>query len=416
MERTYESARALAGRAAGPLSNHVGAFTASLIEQQYAACVIYIKVRHALAFDRWLAKRRIVLANLREVHIERFQSRTRPRHRRIRVQTRQLERREVTHLLRFLRARGACPEAHVETTAAEGMTARFEQHLQQKQGLAPTTIERYRTVAGQFLEYRFRRGVVDLTALRAADSAAFIQLQSQRLHPPALKCVVNALRSFLRFAQYRGEVTAGVVAAVPRVAAWSTTPALPKAISPQHAQLALDSCNLGTRVGLRDRAVLLLLARLGLRAKEIIALKLEDCDWDRGHLRTCSKGGRQQLLPMPADVGAAIAAYLQHGRPTSPDRHLFLRSQAPIQGLMPGSDAIGTIVRRALQRARVDSPHRGSHQFRHALAVQLLQRGASLGEIGEVLRHQSPQSTSIYARVDIDALRTLALPWPGGAQ
>ena len=125
MERTYESARALAGRAAGPLSNHVGAFTASLIEQQYAACVIYIKVRHALAFDRWLAKRRIVLANLREVHIERFQSRTRPRHRRIRVQTRQLERREVTHLLRFLRARGACPEAHVETTAAEGMTARF---------------------------------------------------------------------------------------------------------------------------------------------------------------------------------------------------------------------------------------------------------------------------------------------------
>jgi len=317
MERTYESARALAGDAAGPLSSHLGAFIASLIEQQYAASVIYIKVRHAVAFDRWLAKRRIALAGLGEVHVERFQNRIRCLHRRIRVQTRQLERREVVHLLRFLRAQGVCPAARVETTAAEGMVARFEQHLQQQQGLAATTIERYRTVAQQFLEHRFGRGAVDLAVLRAVDTTAFVQLQGQCLHPPALKCVVNALRSFLRFAQYRGEVAAGLVAAVPRVAAWSTTPALPKAISSQHAQRAIDSCNLSTRVGLRDRAVLLLLARLGLRAKEIIALTLEDCDWDRGHLRVRSKGGRQQLLPMPVDVGAAIAAYLQRGRHTS---------------------------------------------------------------------------------------------------
>jgi integrase/recombinase XerD len=169
-------------------------------------------------------------------------------------------------------------------------------------------------------------------------------------------------------------------------------------------------------VGLRDRAVLLLLARLGLRAHEIIALQLQDCDWDGGHLRVRSKSGREQLLPMPADVGAAIAAYLQQGRPTSKDRYLFLRSMAPIRGLMPGSDAIGTIVRHALQRAQVDPPHRGSHQFRHALAVRMLQGGASLNEIGEVLRHQSPQTTSIYARVDISALRSLALPWPGGVR
>ena len=183
MERTYESAKALAGRAAGPLSSHLGAFVASLIEQQYAACVIHIKVRHALSFDRWLAKRRIGLAGLGEVHIERFQSRIRRVHRRIRVQTRQLERREVAHLLRFLRAQGVCPAAHVQTTAAEAMAARFEQHLQQQQGLAATTIERYRTVAEQFLEYRFGRGAVDLTVLRAADSTAFIRLQSQHLHP-----------------------------------------------------------------------------------------------------------------------------------------------------------------------------------------------------------------------------------------
>lgn len=207
-----------------------------------------------------------------------------------------------------------------------------------------------------------------------------------------------------------------LAAAVPSVATWSITPALPRAISPEHAQRAIDSCDLSTEVGLRDRGVLLLLARLGLRAHEIITLQLHDCDWDGGHLRVRGKGGREQLLPIPTDVGTAIAVYLQRGRSASTDRHLFLRSLAPIRGLMPGSDGIGSIVRRALRRARVDSPHRGSHQFRHALAVRLLQQGASLREIGEVLRHQSPQSTSIYARVDIDALRTLALPWPGGVR
>jgi integrase/recombinase XerD len=160
--------------------------------------------------------------------------------------------------------------------------------------------------------------------------------------------------------------------------------------------------------------VLLLLARLGLRAHEIKALLLEDCDWDSGHLRVRSKTGREQLLPMPADVGAAIAAYLQRRRPKSKDRHLFLRSTAPIRGLR--QSAIGTIVHYALQRAEVDAPHHGSHQFRHALAVRILQGGASLREIGEVLRHQSPQSTSIYARVDIGALRSLAMPWPGGVR
>jgi site-specific recombinase XerD len=127
------------------------------------------------------------------------------------------------------------------------------------------------------------------------------------------------------------------------------------------------------------------------------------------------KGGRVGTLPMPVDVGRAIAAYLERGRPRCEDRHLFLRSMAPIGGLQPGGDGIGSIVRYALMRANVDAPHRGSHQFRHALAVQLLRLGASLREIGEVLRHRSPQSTSIYARVDLEALRPLALPWPGSA-
>jgi integrase/recombinase XerD len=143
---------------------------------------------------------------------------------------------------------------------------------------------------------------------------------------------------------------------------------------------------------------------------------LDDVDWDHAQLRVHGKSGRQAVLPLPTDVGEAIADYLAQGRPASPDRHLFLRSCAPIRGLMDGSDGVGTIVRYALRRAGVEAPHRGSHQFRHALAVRLLRLGASLPEIGRVLRHRSPQSTSIYAKVDLSALRTLAMPWPGGAR
>ena len=400
----------------GPIAPHLGIFVTSLIAQQYAASVIYIKALHAVAFDRWLAKRRVVLADVGEVHLKRYGHRRRRRHQRIRPETRRIEWFDVTQLLQFLRDHGVCPTVRVKTTAADDLVARYQQHLQDQQGLATTTIERYTTVAGQFLDEHFGNGAVDLRALRANDGVAFVQRQARRLHPPALKCVVNALRSFLRYAQYRGDVAITLAAAVPAVAAWATTPALPKAISPEHAQRAIDNCDLSTRAGLRDRAVLLLLARLGLRAHEIIALQLEDCDWDSGHLCVRSKCRRVQLLPIPADVGAAIAAYLRQGRPQSQSRHLFLRSMAPIRGLMPGSDGIGTIVRHALQRAGVDAPHRGSHQFRHALAVRMLQRGASLTEIGEVLRHQSPQTTSIYARVDIGALRPLAQRWPGGAR
>jgi integrase/recombinase XerD len=413
MERTYQSAAALVGRAAGPLANHLGAFVSSLIDQQYSASVIYIRAQHALAFDRWLMKRGLVLADLSELSIERYQHRIRRRHERICGETRRRERNHVTQLLQFLRDHGVCLAVHIETTAADDLVAQYRQHLQDQRGLAATTIRRYGTVAGHFLRERFGHGVVDLRALRAGDVIEFVQRQTKFLQPAGLK-VVTGLRSFLRYAQYRGEVSIPLAAAVPIAAAWTSTPAVPKAISPDHAQQAIDSCDLATEVGLRDRAVLLLLARLGLRAHEIKALLLGDCDWESGHLRVRSKTGREQLLPMPADVGAAIAAYLQRRRPKSKDRHLFLRSTAPIRGLRQG--AIGAIVHYALQRAQVDAPHHGSHQFRHALAVRILQGGASLREIGEVLRHQSPQSTSIYARVDISALRSLAMPWPGGVR
>lgn len=416
MERSFESAAALVGRTAGPVSDHLGPFVDLLIGQQFVAAVVYVKALHAIAFDGWLAQHGVDPVELSEVHVQRFLRRRRRHRGPIRPETRRREEYDVQQVLGFLRCRGVCTQAIASSTPVDDLVAAFARHLREQQGLASPTIERYTIVARQFLENHFGGGQIDMRTVVATDIVEFIRSQVAHLTPPGLKCVVTAMRSFLRYGQYRGDVAGELVAAVPAVATWATTPALPRAISPEHAQRALDSCDIGTAIGLRDRAILLILARLGLRANEVIMLQLSDCDWDRGHLRVRSKGGRECLLPMPDDVGSAIAAYLKRGRQISNDRHLFLRSTAPICGFMQGSDAIGSIVKYALARAGVDAPHRGSHQFRHALAVRMLRGGASFAEIGEVLRHRSPQTTSIYARVDIEALRPLALPWPGGAQ
>jgi len=168
-------------------------------------------------------------------------------------------------------------------------------------------------------------------------------------------------------------------------------------------------------MGRRDYAIVLLLARLGLRSGEVAYLELEDIDWDAGQVSVRGKRGQRTVLPLPADVGKAIAAYLRDGRPRSTSRRVFLRSKAPTRGFL-SQCAIGSIIRHALQRAGIQAPTTGAHQLRHALATQMLRHGASLAEIGEVLRHRNPQTTTIYAKVDLTALRTLALRWPGGAR
>ena len=415
MEHSYEIAEARVRAIGGTSAEHLGAFVKWLGSQQYSAGYACIVARHALAFGRWCGERDIGLDTLTDAEIKCYQ-RSRARRRSRRPETRRQERNALTLLLLYLREQGICAAAASCATDIDRVITDFALHLQRNQGLAVASVETYNRLARQFLDWRFGQADVCLQDLRPSDSIAFIRQESKRMAPPAVKGVAKGLRSFLRFCEFRGEVSAGLAASVPSVATWTTTPPIPKAIAAEHAQRAIDSCNRLTAVGLRDRAVLLLLARLGLRACEIIRLTLDDIDWDQAQLRIHGKGGREGLLPLPADVGTAIAAYLQHGRPPCEDRHLFLRSMAPIRGLLDGSDGVGSIVRYALERAKVDAPHRGSHQFRHALAAQMLRHGASLTEIGQVLRHRSPQTTSIYAKVDLEALRTVAMAWPGSAR
>lgn len=226
--------------------------------------------------------------------------------------------------------------------------------------------------------------------------------------------MTSALRSFLKYAQYTGEVTLDLAAAVPVVPNW-LMPSIPRAIPAEQVRELLDSISRQTGLGRRNYAILLLLARLGLRAGEVALLELDDIDWNTGTISVLGKNGLRNDLPLPADVGKAIAAYLQDGRPSSTSRRVFLRTRGPIRGFRD-ANAVGTIVRSSLKRAGIDSPTFGAHQFRHGLATNMLRQGASLGEIGDVLGHQHPQTTMIYTKVDLEALRTLALPWPGGVQ
>ncbi len=190
--------------------------------------------------------------------------------------------------------------------------------------------------------------------------------------------------------------------------------AIPRAIAPEHLRAVIAKCPHDTPIGRRDYAILLLLARLGLRSCEIVALTLDSIDWEAGSIAVVGKGDQAAVLPLPTDVGEAIAQYLQWGRPVSNCRALFLRVCAPIREL-GAPQTIATIVGTAISRAGVETRSRGAHQFRHALAADLLRQGATLAEIGSLLRHRHPKTTSIYAKVDFTALRPLGLPWPGDA-
>jgi site-specific recombinase XerD len=226
--------------------------------------------------------------------------------------------------------------------------------------------------------------------------------------------MLTALRSFFRYLLHRGAIATDLAGCVPAVPNWSLS-TLPRFLPAAAVEKLLKCCDRKTAVGRRNHSILLLLARLGVRAGEVIKLSLDDIDWTSGQITIHGKGGRSAQLPLPADVGTALAAYLRRDRPSSASRRVFLRHRAPLTGFGNPS-TLSSIVRRALKHAGIESAHTGAHVLRHSLATSMLRQGGSLDEIGELLRHQSPNTTAIYAKVDVAALQTLALPWPGGGR
>jgi integrase/recombinase XerD len=396
----------------GPLAAYIEPFARSLLEQGYAGGPIHRHVLLAACFSRWLIQQGIALSSLSSDHLPRYlQYRAR------RVLIHLGDAAALRHLLEFLRSEGVIPAEEIPArslTPAERCAEAYAQYLRESRALARATIVNYVPMIRGFLTDRFGDGIVRLSRLSARDVVRFVQRQAPHLHLKRAKLLTTSLRSFLRYARYRGEVTLDLAAAIPVVANWSMS-SIPRAIGADQVRQLMASIDRSTAIGRRDYAIVILLARLGLRSGEVAGLELDDIDWDDGQVNVNGKGGQRTALPLPTDVGKAIADYLRHGRPRSTSRRVFLRSKAPIRGFL-GQCAIGSIIRHRLLRAGIQAPTTGAHQFRHALATQMLRHGASLTEIGEVLRHRNPQTTTIYAKVDIKALRPLALPWPGGAR
>jgi site-specific recombinase XerD len=396
----------------GPLAGQIAAFAKWARDQGYAQESRYRRVLLAAGFSRWLGRQAVRLRRVSSEHPARY---LRSRARRVQVQKGDAA--ALRQLIDFLRRHGVIPGEEIvprRLSPVDQTVQAFEGYLRDERALADATVVNYVPFIRGFLADRFGHGPVTLSRLCAGDVVRFVQRRAPRLHLKRAKLLTCALRSFLRYVRYRGEVPLDLAAAVPVVANWSM-PSIPRAIEAAHVRQLLASIDRRTAMGRRDYAIVLLLARLGLRSGEVTFLELDDLDWNTAQVSVRGKGGPRTALPLPAEVGAAIAAYLRNGRPRSTSRRVFLRSKAPVRGFL-SQCAIGSIVRHALQRAGIKAPTTGAHQFRHALATQMLRRGASLTEIGEVLRHRSPQTTTIYAKVDLKALRTLALPWPGGAR
>ena len=396
----------------GPLAAHIASYARWASEQGYAFSYRRRQVLIAACFSRWLSRKGVRLQAVSSEHAVEFL-----RYRSRRVQIHQGDRPALRYLIEFLNRAGITrPEemAAGRPNAGEQCAREFERYLREERVLAEATIINYMPHIRDFLKHRFGDGIVKLSGLCAGDVVGFVQRQAPRLHPKRSKLMTTALRSFLQYARYCGEVTADLAAAVPVVPNWSRT-TLPRGIMTEQVRQLLASINRRTAMGRRDYAILLLLARLGLRSSEVAFLDLDDIDWNVGQLSVRGKRGQCTELPLLPEVGKAIAAYLRRGRPKSASRRVFLRAKAPLCGFQ-GASGVGSVVRHSLKRAKVNAPTCGAHQFRHGLATEMLRQGASLGEIGELLRHRHPQTTTIYAKVDINALRTLALPWPGGAR
>ena len=395
----------------GPLAGRLDAFAGWVKAQGYAPRTAHGKVLLAARFSQWLGQEEIGITDINPDHATRYLE-----HRARSPRSRQNDRTSLRHFTDFLRREGVLSfeDAPADPmTDAERCVQAYELHLRQTRGLAPSSIATYLPFVRNFLRHRFASGSVTLSSLSADDVVRFVQNKVPDMSPKRAKLLATALRSFLRYACHLGETGPALVAAVPVVAGWSMTQ-IPRGISPDQVSKLLAGIDRGSAMGRRDHAILVLLARLGLRASEIRFLELDDIDWTGGTLRLKTKGGRRKAFPLSEEIGEAIADYLRHGRPPCQSHRVFVRARAPIEEVR--SSSISSIVRRAIERAGVDAPTGGAHQFRHGLATEMLNGGAALGEIGDVLGHCHPDTTRIYAKVDLESLRPLALPWPGGAR
>jgi integrase/recombinase XerD len=388
----------------GPLASHVESFLATCVQDGYSRRSVRDKRILIVRLDRWLTSRGLSLKELNEQQLDRFRAKYPECARDGNLST-------GRQLLAYLRSASAIPPGPIDRSPVAELTRRYESFLASERALAPATVSDYLRIVRAFLAQRFGKKALRSHDLQPRDLHRFILKEAQRVSRSRAQQAAGALRPFMRFLRQHGLIDRDLVAAIPRVASWRLSH-LPKFLPPEQIEQVLRSCDRETAFGQRDYAMLLFMARLGLRSGEIAGMTFEDFDWERGEFIVHGKGPRHERLPLPRDIGIALLRYLRHARPDCSSRHVFVRMKAPFRAFAD-ANAVFAVVRSALERAGLNPPCKGGHLFRHSLATTLLRRGASLREIGQLLRHRQETTTQIYAKVDIESLRTLAQPWMG---
>ncbi|MBV8868679.1 MAG: tyrosine-type recombinase/integrase [Acetobacteraceae bacterium] len=388
----------------GPLALFADAYRVELGERGYAPLSMVSELRQVARFSRWLEVDGLTVADVSEARVDEFLEWQRANWRHCHSWSRP----GLRCLLDVLRGLGVlAAEQPAAGSPKDVLLAQFERYLLAERGLAAGTVVLYSACVRRFVD-----GLPsdrELAGLAAGDVTAAVLREAESVSVSAAQNFVSGVRWFLRFCFIEGLVGGDLSRAALLVRGRSSSP-LPRGISRADARALLGSCDRRQALGRRDYAIIILLLRLGSRRGEVAGVRLDDIDWRAGELVIRGKGSRRDVLPLPADVGEAIAAYLRRGRPRSDRREVFLRSKAPYEPIASGT--VASTVRRACRRAGI--AEFGSHRLRHTAACEMVRANVPLYRIGQVLRHRSLQSTAIYARVDVERLRLLAAPWPGG--
>jgi len=396
-----------------PLAPHLDSFAALVRGDGYRDSTARSKLWLLFELGQWLDRNEFGVAALGERLVGAFLDERRREGRSVRGHSE-----TARQFLDHLRKHDVVPPPRpvCDGSPLGELQSQYEKHLRAERGLTTATVVNYLPFVQRFLTERFGERPLSLRDLAPSDTSSFILRHAHSVSAGRAKLLVTALRSFFRFLLQRGEIDVDLAAAVPTVADWRLS-TVPKYLAAEEIERLLGSVDRGTATGRRNYAILLLLARLGLRAGEVVALDLEDIDWRAGKILVRGKGLLHDRLPLLPEVGEALAAYLRADRPKSPVRQVFLCMKAPYRGFA-GPSTVSTIVRRALERAGLHPPTKGAHLLRHSLATGMLNCGASMAEVGELLRHRASNTTEIYAKVDFHGLRSLAQPWPrvGGGQ
>lgn len=392
-------------RVTGPLESFAEGFIAELEGSGYRPAAAAVQVRVLAHLSRWMQEEAVSPGGLREVELERFR-------REHLAQVASVRGAGMAVVLGYLRRLGIVPADESRSLSVAGeLLEQYRRYLTVERGLTAGTARGYVEILRPFVESRVTSsGEVELWELSPADVLGFLLAETGRRSRKSSKLLVSALRSLLGFWHVQGLIGRPLAGAVPSVAGWKLA-GLPRALEPGQVRALLDSCDRSTVAGIRDFAIVTMLVRLGMRRGEIAVLTLDDIDWRVGEIVVRGKGARVERLPLPADVGEAVAVYLRDARPSGfAGREVFVRIKAPRRPLTGGG--VTQVVISASKRAGLGEVT--AHRLRHTAATELLRQGAPLHEIGELLRHRSALTTAIYAKVDRDRLRELARPWPTG--